>query len=59
MSGLKTDLERKEEDDKKSGIFCARCGSEILKSELEVSKQSENYYLCSCCRNTKEKTENE
>lgn len=59
MSGLKTDLERKEENDRKSEIFCSRCGEEIPKSELEISKQSENSYLCSYCRNTKEKTENE
>lgn len=59
MGVAKTEAERIEENDKKSGIFCGRCGEEIPKSELEISKQSENSYLCSHCRKVAKKIESE
>ncbi len=59
MGIVKTEAERIEEDNRKSGIFCYRCGEEIPKSEVEISKQSENSYLCSHCRKVAEKIEDE
>ena len=55
----KKELEKKEENDKHSGIFCSMCGEEIPFNDLENAEQGNGVYLCSTCRYKQEKMEEE
>ena len=52
MGLAKKEMEAKEEDDRKSGIFCSKCGNEIPKSDLKDNSKTQ---LCSDCNSDYEK----
>lgn len=50
MGLVKKDLEKKEQNNYDSEIFCSICDSVIPKDDIEFAKQGESLYLCSECR---------
>lgn len=56
MSILKKDLERKENENRNTGVSCSRCGNKIPNDELN---SNESVMLCSSCKAVKLSMEKE